>query len=258
MTRAILCTSKEYDRMSGSGRLACAGMSLIELLIALTISSVAISAAIRMFSEYGLRFTTQRSTMVSNQELRIALDVFASEIRLAGAGLLGGDSPFLMAEREEVQFFANLSGSVTTLTQAAVIGQQELAVEAGTGWPKGKLVLLCTAVHCVWNRLAADGRKQQLPLATPTAEQLPQHSAIFLLNRVRYYLKQQEDGRQRLMRDVDGGASTLLADMERFQLQYLNREGRMTNDIREVVRIRVTIEMGQKNGALMRDIAIRT
>jgi len=255
MTDAHFCLPKA--RMSENGRLDCAGMSLIELLIALTISSVSISAAIHMFSGYGLRFTTQHSTMVSNQESRIALDVFASEVRLAGAGLLGGDTPFLRAEGGDIEFFANLSGSITMLTQAAVSGQQDLSVEAGTGWPKGKLVLLCTAVHCAWNRLAADGRKQQLALATPTAEQLPVRSAIFLLNRVRYYLKQQEDGRLRLMRDVDGGVSTLLADVERFQVEYLNREGRITSDTREVVRIRVTLDMGQKSLDLVRDIAIR-
>lgn len=256
MTSASSYPLKCFE-MSEGGRLGSAGMSLVELLIALTISSVSISAAIHMFSGYGLRFTTQHSTMVSNQELRIAFDVFASEVRLAGAGLLGGESPFLTAEREEIEFFANLSGSATTLTQAAAIGQQDLTVETGSGWPKGKLVLLCTAVHCVWNRLASDGRKQLLSLATPSGEQLPMRSAIFLLNRVRYYLKHQEDGKLRLMRDVDGGASTLLTDMDRFQVQYLNREGRTTSDMREVVHIRATIDMGAKNLTLVRDIAIR-
>ena len=230
----------------------------MELLIALTVSSVGISAAVHMFAGYGLRLTSQHSTMTSNQELRIGLDVFSSEMRLAGAGLLGGESPFLTSEQDEIEFFANLSGATTTLTQAAAVGQQELPVEAGAGWAKGKHVLLCTAVHCIWNRLAADGRKQALLLATPTAEQLPTSSAVFLLNRVRYYLKQQEDGTRRVMREVDGGASTLLADVASFQLQYVNKEGRVTSDSREVVRVRVTVEMSQKNSKLTREIAIRT
>ena len=161
--------------------------------------------------------------MVANQELRLGLDVLCSEIRLAGAGLLGEDSPFLKAEADEVEFFANLSGSSTTLTQIAEIGRQDLPVEDGAGWPKGKQLLVCTAVHCAWNRLAADGRKQTLTLATPTAEQFPVHSAVFLLNRVRYYLKRQDDGTRRLMREVDGGASTLLGDVSSFRLQYFNR-----------------------------------
>ena len=244
--------------MKSEWRLDCNGVSLIELLIALTISGVAISSAIHMFSGYGQRFTTQHATMVSNQELRIGLDVFSSEVRLAGAGLLGGASPFLTAEGDEIEFFANLGGAMTTLTQAAALGEQELSVEAGAGWSKGKQVLLCTAVHCVWNRLAADGRKQSLALAAPMGEQLPIRSAVFLLNRVRYYLKRQDDGAVRLMREVDGVASTLLADVDNLQLQYLNTEGRMTRDTREIVRVRVTIQMGQTSSRLMRDIAIRT
>ncbi|MCE3222458.1 MAG: exported protein of unknown function [Nitrospira sp.] len=258
MTLATLFASLLPRRMRSEKSLHCAGVSLIELLIALTISSVAISAAIRMFSEYGLRFTSQHSTMVSNQELRIALDVFSSEVRLAGAGLLAGEAPFLAGEREEIEFFANLSGAATTLTQVATMGQQELPVEAGAGWSKGKHVLLCTVVHCVWNRLAADGRKQALPLATPIGEQLPMRSAVFLLNRVRYYVKRQDDGALRLMREVDGGVSTLLADVESFQLEYVNKQGRMTTDLREVGRIRVTVGMGQKRSRVVREIAVRT
>ena len=127
----------------------------------------------------------------------------------------------------------------------------------GAGWQKGKQLLICTAAHCVWNRLAADGKKQSLALTTPTDGPLPIHSAVFLLNRVRYYLKRYEDGTLRLMREVDGGASTLLADVGEFQLQYLNKEGRTTTDSREVVRVRVTIWVGQERSVLVRDIAIR-
>ncbi|MGZ8383860.1 MAG: PilW family protein [Nitrospira sp.] len=258
MRRDTISTLRPLGRTTPGWRVGCAGASLIELLIALTISSVAISAAIHMFSAYGLRFTSQHSVMVSNQELRLGLDVLCSEVRLAGPGLLGGDSPFLKAEPDEIEFFANLSGSVTTLTQAAEMGRQDLPVEEGAGWPKGKQLLLCTAVHCVWNRLAADGRKQVLTLATPTAELLPTRTAVILLNRVRYYLKRDDDGTLRLMREVDGGASTLLADVGKFKLHYLNREGRLTTDVREVARVRVTIWVGQERTSLMRDVAIRT
>ena len=136
--------------------LGSAGVSLIELLIAMAISSVAISASIQVFSALGLRFTAQHLTMVTNQDLRLGLDVLCSEIRLAGIGLLGGDSPFVKAESDEIEFFANLSAASTMLTQVTEIGRQDLPVEEGAGWPKGKQLLVCTAVHCAWNRLAAD------------------------------------------------------------------------------------------------------
>jgi len=250
--------TRPKNRLGESRCVGCAGVSLIELLIALTISSVAVSAAIHIFSAYGLRFHAQHSTMVSNQELRLGLDVLCSEVRMAGAGLLGGDSPFTKIGRDEIEFFANLSGSATTLTHTAEIGRQDLPVEEAAGWPEGKQLLLCTSEHCAWNRLAADGRKEALTLATPIAERLPMNSAVFMLNRVHYYMKRNEDGAMRLMRDVDGGASTLLADVGGFQFHYLNKEGSVTTDSREVVRVRVTIQVGRQGSMLTRDIAIRT
>ena len=143
------------------------------------------------------------------------------------------------------------------MTEVAEAGRQDLPVEDGADWPKGKQVLLCTAVHCAWNRLAADGRKQTLMLMTPTLEQYPMKSAVFLLNRVRYYVKRHDDGTMRLMREVDGVASTMLSDVRGVQLQYFNGRGGMETDARDVVRVRVTIQVGRQGSTLSRDIAIR-
>ncbi len=234
-----------------------AGVSLIELLIAVAISSIALSASLHVFSSVAVRFTAQHSIMATNQDLRLGLDVLCSEIRLAGGGRLGEDSPFLKAKSDEIEFFANLSGTSTRLTQVAEVGRQELPVEEGAGWPKGKQILVCTATHCTWNQMAADGRKHMLILATPTAEQFPVRSAVYLLNRVRYYVKRQDDGVMRVMRDVDGGVSTLLGDACRFELQYLDKAGRVTTDLSQVVRVRVTIQAGRQGSMLVRDVAVR-
>ncbi|HAP40199.1 MAG TPA: hypothetical protein DCQ94_10625 [Nitrospira sp.] len=245
-------------RKRGDTRLGSAGVSLLELLIALAISSVGISAAIQAFAAYGLRLGQQHVAMIGNQELRLGMDVLCSELRLATGGLLGGGAPFLKAEANEAEFFANLSSSATTLTQSAVPGLQDLQVDDGTDWPRGKQVVLCSATRCMWNQLAVDGRKHTLTLATPPTEQFQIRSAVFLLNRVRYYVKPQGEGTLRLMREVDGGVSTLLSDVRRFQLRYFNRLGNVTDDAREVVRVQVRIEVGTQGLVLSRDIAIRT
>ncbi len=249
--------SRQPERMRAGWRLNSAGVSLLELLIAMAISSVAISAAVQAFAAYGLRLSSQHATMTANQELRLGLDVLCSEIRLAGGGLLGGDSLFVKADADEAEFFANLSGSSTVLTQFVEVGRQDLPVEDGADWPRGKQVLVCTATQCAWNRLATDGRKQILTLATPTTEQFQAKSAVFLLNRVRYYVKRQDDGTRRLMREVDGGVSTLLGDVSGFQLQYFDRSGNVTTDVRGMVRVRVTIQVGRQGSRLSRDISIR-
>lgn len=237
--------------------MGCRGFSLIELLMALTIGGVAVAAALYMFSAYGGRFHAQQSAMVSNQELRLAMDVLCNEVRLAGAGVMGGDVPLTTMRPDEMEFFANLNGTATVLTRLALPGEAELSVENAAGWSKGKQVLLCTAESCMWNRLAAEGRKLALPLTTPLAAALPARSAAFLLNRVHYYLKVDEDGTTRLMRAVDGGASTLVADVREFHLQYLDRHGRETAAADEVVRVRVRAQVGVSGTPFTQDIAIR-
>ncbi len=239
-------------------RLGSAGGSLIELLVALAISTVGISAAIQAFAGYGHRLGQQHGAMIENQELRLGMDVLCSELRLAAGALFSGEASFLKADADEVEFYANLSGFTTMLTQNADAGRQDLSVEDGADWPKGKQVVMCTATHCAWNQLASDGRKHTLTLAMPPAEPFQARSAVFLLNRVRYYVKPQGDGMVRLMRDVDGGTSTLLSDVRRVHLRYFNRHGGVTEDVREMVRVQATIEVGTQGATLSREIAIRT
>lgn len=257
MTLSRFFASHQAKPAWSGWRLNARGVSLIELLIALAISSVAISAAIQAFAAYGARLSSQHASMTANQELRLGMDVLCSELRLAGGGLLVGDTVFAKMEADEVEFFANLSGSSTILTQMAEAGRQDLPVEDGADWPKGKQVLLCTAARCVWNRLAADGRKQTLMLLSPTLEQYQPKTAVLLLNRVRYYVKRSDEGTQRLMREVDGVASAVLNDVSDVQVQYYNQSGGMANDARDVVRVRVTIQAGRQGLRLSRDIAIR-
>ncbi|QOJ35708.1 MAG: hypothetical protein HRU82_12480 [Nitrospira sp.] len=59
------------------------------------------------------------------------------------------------------------------------------------------------------------------------------------------------------MRAVDGGASTLVADVREFHLQYLDRHGRETAAADEVVRVRVRAQVGVSGTPFTQDIAIR-
>ncbi|MDR4471147.1 MAG: hypothetical protein MRJ92_00380 [Nitrospira sp.] len=112
-------SAKTGDATIGFGRGHC-----FELLIALAISSVGISAAIQAFAAYGSSLWPAHVAMIGNQELRLGMDVLCSELRLGYRRVTGGEAPFLKAEANEAEFFVNLSSSATTLTQSAVPGLQ--------------------------------------------------------------------------------------------------------------------------------------
>src|SRR5690349_4760540 len=71
------------------------GASLLEVLIAITISGVVFSAACETWARFGERFRIQHSVTGLRQESRIGVDVLASELRLAGTGGAPGQPAFL-------------------------------------------------------------------------------------------------------------------------------------------------------------------
>jgi hypothetical protein len=233
------------------------GASLLEVLIALTISGLVFSSACETWARFGERFRVQHNMTGLRQESRIGVDVLGSELRLAGTGGAPGQPAFLKIDPTEIWFRANLSGLQTIVKETAQSGQQDVTVEDGTGWPQGKQILLCSIERCTSNELARNGRSGSLTLVTPLSVVLPAGSAIFVSNRVRYYVGRDSHGMPRVMRDVDGGASTLISGISDFRLDYFNRSGLPTTDPALVARVRISARLQGSGDAVIQEVAIR-
>ncbi|MCK4984148.1 MAG: prepilin-type N-terminal cleavage/methylation domain-containing protein, partial [Desulfobacterales bacterium] len=68
------------------------GFSLVELLMALAISSIVLGAIYSVFSITNKNFTTQNVAANVQQSLRSAIGLMARDIRLAGLDPIGTDS----------------------------------------------------------------------------------------------------------------------------------------------------------------------
>lgn len=234
------------------------GASLLEALIAVAISGVMFSAACETWARFGDRFRIQHSKAGLHQESRIGLDVLASELRLAGTGDTPGKPAFSKIGSDEIWFRANLGGFQTVLKSTALSGQQDLVVEDGEGWPAGKQVVLCSREQCVSNRLAKDGRLNSLTLTLPLGSSFPEGSAVFVSNQVHYYIGRDGAGRSRVMRDVDGGAGTLISGIDEFRLEYFTKAGLPTSDPALVARVRATTRLEGSGVADVQEVRIRS
>lgn len=88
-----------------------AGFTLIEVLIALAISSILIAAMAGVFERSGRLYTTQNATAALQQEVRAALDMIASEVRMAAYDPnKSGDFSIKKAGATEFRFLADLDG----------------------------------------------------------------------------------------------------------------------------------------------------
>lgn len=233
------------------------GVGLLELLMAVAISGIVFAAVCDTWARFAQRFRVQHVISGLRQELRVGVDVLSSELRLAGTGSASDEPAFLRLRGNEVAFQANLSSLQTVVTHPAQSGQRDLLVENGSGWPEGKRVMLCSIDGCWMNRLARTGRSGSLSLAQPLLVSLPAGSAVSISNHVRYYLGRDEAGLPRVMRDVDGGISTLMSGVDVFRLEYFDNRGVPTTDSRSVARIRVRAGLRSAGSDMVREIGVR-
>jgi hypothetical protein len=235
----------------------CRGVCLVEVLIALAAGMVVLAATLQSLDHFERRLSKQHVAAARTQDLRIGLKVLEDEVRAAGTAASFSDPPLAVAGRQEIEFDANLGGLVTTLTAPVSSIQQELPVVNGSGWPKGKRVLVCDREHCAEGRLARDGQKALLSIAAPLEHEFPAGSEVRVANRVRYYVKTDRKGPSRVMREVDGGANPLIGEIARFQFSYFDRAGSPTTDPLWVARVRVEAASVEAPVPVVREIGLR-
>jgi hypothetical protein len=85
----------------------------------------------------------------------------------------------------------------------------------------------------------------------------PAGAEVFISNHLRYYLATTADRKQGLMRQVDGGANTIVGDITYFQFSYFDRSGMPTREARAVSRVRVELGVGADRSHLISDIGLR-
>ncbi len=233
------------------------GYSLVELVIAMAAGLVVLGAAIQGLTDLRAGFVEQQEVATRQQDARIGLAIMASELGAAGLGLQLVGQPLLTAKVEEVSFYANLSGFSTSLTRPHVADQTVLHVRSGAGWRKGKRVFVCDTKRCLQGRLANNGRRDELTLLGRLAAEFPAGSLVMLVNQVRYYLRKDGEGLSRLMRMVDGGASTLVGEVTALRLSYFGAEGKPALDLATISQVRIDLALKGQGVPIRRLVSVR-
>lgn len=228
------------------------GVCLTEVMVSLAAGAIVLTAALDVFHIAQTRAANQHRTVTHQQDVRLGLEVFESEVRLAAADSI------VTATSDEFLFLANIGALRTTTTSAVVPGQSTLAVQDGSGWGEGKSVLLCGQQTCEAHRLTRTGQRSQLTLAEPVRLALPVGASVEVRNRVDYYTKRDEQGVLRLMRMVDGGAGVLIGELDAVRLSYRDERGHATSLPSQVKRVVVEIESSRPARKVVREVSLRS
>jgi Tfp pilus assembly protein PilW len=230
---------------------AC-GVCLAELMISVTVGAIVLAAALNALNLVQTHVRTQQRDLTHQQDLRLGLEVFEQEVRLAVSDSITSATP------NEFLFHANIGAYRTVTTRTAGSGQSVLAVEDGGGWGEGKVVIICGPQACETSRLSRSGQRYQLTLTEPLTMSFPAGASVEVSNRVAYYTKRDENGTMKLMRMVDGGANTLIGNLESLRFSYWDEQGHVTEHPSLVKRVVLEIKSNHRLHRMMREVSLRS
>lgn len=242
----------EYNSPRGPQLTDPKGFSLVEVIAAMAAGLVVVGAALQALFYFQREFARQHEWMVQQQDVRLGLELFELELRLASSKSLSVVLP------DVVEFTANVSGLMTNTTGPIAAGQTTLTVEDGRGWPDNKPVSVCWNDQCEQFILARAGQRNLLTLVQAVTRSIPSGALVMVMNRVRYYSRPDERGILRWLRQIDGGASVIAGPITQFTLRYQDARGRPTMNPEVVHSVVVEIALPGRAAKETRQVSLRT
>jgi len=228
------------------GGLKKKGVTLIELLIALVLSSMLTAALYRIFISHQKIYTVQDQVAEMQQNVRIAMGQMTREIRMAGYGgnilaifgNVNGFTNIITPASEAITVI--LADEVGELKQNASKGAQQLKVTNASVFNTDKKKYLC--LNGLNNYLIQNVATDTITLTAPLAEDHPIHQPVYLVKAISYYIGL-SGGKSALRRNENtgGGRQPLAENIESLEFSYFDAKGDVTGNPADVRMVKVTV-----------------
>jgi type IV pilus assembly protein PilW len=222
------------------------GLTLIELLIALMLSSLLTAVLYRAFVSQQKTYMVQDQVADMQQNVRIAMGQMAREIRMAG---YGGD---ILSVFGNVNGFTNiitpatdaitiiLADEVGVLKQSASKGTQQLKVTNARILNADKKKYLC--LDGLNDYLVQSVTEDTIILDAPLAEDHPIHQPVYLVKAVSYYIGL--SGSKTVLRrneNTGGGGQPLAENIESLEFSYFDANGDVAANPPDIRMVKLTV-----------------
>jgi prepilin-type N-terminal cleavage/methylation domain-containing protein len=222
------------------------GVTLIELLIALVLSSILTAALYRVFIDQEKTYTVQDQLAEMQQNVRIAMGQMTREIRMAGYG--GDMLPIFGHINGFTNIIAPASNAITivladevgVLKQNAVKGANHLKVTNARIFNTDKKKYLC--LNGLNNYLVQSVTEDTIILTAPLAEGHPINQPVYLVKAISYYLG--ISGAKTVLRrneNTGGGGQPLAENIESLEFSYFDTNGDVTSNPPDIRMVKVTV-----------------
>jgi prepilin-type N-terminal cleavage/methylation domain-containing protein len=222
------------------------GLTLIELLIALVLSSILIAALYRIFISQHKTYGVQDQVADMQQNVRIAIGQMTREIRMAGYGgnclvvfgNINGFTDIITAADNSITII--LADQVGILKQNTMKGSNQLEVTNANKFNTYKKKYLC--INGLNNYLIQNVITDTITLTTSLSEDHVINEPVYLVKAITYTLGL-SGGKPALRRNENtgGGAQPVAENIESLQFTYLDKNGNVTANPPDIRMVKVTV-----------------
>ena len=222
------------------------GLTLIELLIALVLSSILIAALYQIFIRQQKTYTVQDQVADMQQNIRGAIDQMTREIRMAGYGgnildifsNINGFTSIITPANNSITIL--LADQVGVLKQNATKGMNQLKATNASIFNTDKKRYLC--LNGLNNYLIQSVITDTITLTTSLTEDHLINEPVYLVKAITYNLGL-SGGKTMLRRNENtgGGAQPLAENMESLQFTYVDANGNVTANPLDIRTVRVAV-----------------
>jgi prepilin-type N-terminal cleavage/methylation domain-containing protein len=232
------------------------GVTLIELMIALVMSSILIAALYRVFISQQQTYTVQEQVTDMQQNARIGINRMMSEIRMAGFGHVEMVLPVQFTAYGQTRTFdyvlnpdKPVTSSLTivsaiqggaTITEPASSNQIKVSSLADFDKDKKKYISIGGIESHIISDIDTGNKK--ITLSGNLIYNHPLNTPVFPIRAISYQVVT-EDGKPILKRDenIEGGRQPLADNIENIQFEYFDASGNPTATPANIRMLKVTV-----------------
>jgi hypothetical protein len=205
-------------------------MTLLELVVAMSLSAVVISAAYKAHNSFSKAASRENDKAMLQRDLMTVCDMIEKDIRMAGLGLPGNGVELQLSDTvsDELTLFVNKNQLRTTLYSNALYTDTKILVNRSGTASWGRWICL-EAGSTIFKEIARvglslSGNPDTIHLTAPlNAGPYPQNSAVYSADRISYFIKNNTE--RVLCRRFNGREIEISTVIDSFAIVPKNKNG---------------------------------
>ncbi len=238
-----------------------AGVTLVELMLALTISILVVSGAVRFFAGFSRRNAQQQRNAVFQQQIANAGRLIEGDIRMSGYGLPGNGIQIdeTSGTIDTVHLFSNENDHTYALKKESLSGEQTIKVMDITGLAEGNWICISSGSNVTFREIELVAANGKIGFDTPLSfDCTVDTTKVFGADRISYYLET-KNGSKSLIRRKNTSFHTVSSSMNHLAIEARNEsDSLLTSNYQEARNLSFVVGGGSGTGGASANVRTDT